>query len=161
MELNPFCWTKSTLWWSELYMHYIAIISTTHFYTTESRCTVTPPEGTFKSSLQHRQWHMFVNVCLLSVCSEWRVTLCEQKVGHERSLERRLTKLQTVWNLTQQQLHHDQQLMNLHTHTQRRERGELSRSASQHTHTHSRERERHSRSAWSPLLCVEELYAGR
>lgn len=41
------------------------------------------------------------------------LTLGQKEVGHERTLEGRLTELQPVWDLPQQQLHHDKKLVHL------------------------------------------------
>lgn len=43
------------------------------------------------------------------------LTLSQQEVGHQRPLQRRLPELKSVRNLSQQQLHHDQQLVHLRT----------------------------------------------
>lgn len=46
-----------------------------------------------------------------------QLTLCEQEVGHQWPLEWWLSELEPVWNLSQQQLHHNQQFMDLKTET--------------------------------------------
>ena len=51
--------------------------------------------------------------CVLVSSGVSRCTLSEQEVRHEGSLEGGLSELQSVWNLPQQQLHNDQQLVNL------------------------------------------------
>lgn len=40
-------------------------------------------------------------------------TLGQQEVGHERALERGLPELEPVWDLPEEQLHHDEQLVHL------------------------------------------------
>lgn len=82
------------------------------------------------------------------------LTLCQQEIRHQGSFQRRLSELKSVRNLSQQQLHHDQQLMDLKTD---------SFNVSAH--------QRHQRqptclcvyrpSAWSPRLCAAELSSER
>lgn len=41
------------------------------------------------------------------------LTLGEEEVGHERAFEGGLPELQAVWDLAQQELHHNQKLVHL------------------------------------------------
>lgn len=44
---------------------------------------------------------------------EMSLTLGEEEVGHERAFEGGLPELQAVWDLAQQELHHNQKLVHL------------------------------------------------